>query len=233
MKNMIRLLPVLACLALGAAPVAMAAQSQLVPFDARLAVISSHVQHSNVVYDGKPALRLVDAAPPGTADSARLLIMPSTQFTDGVIELDMAGDLMPGAAQGARGFVGIAFRAKPDASQYEYFYLRPTNGRSNDQLRRNHSVQYASHPNHPWQLLREKFPGRYESYADLVPARWTRVRVVVQGTTARLFVNNAEQPSLVLDDLKLGLSNGSIGLWIGPGTVAHFANLHIEHATPN
>ena len=35
-------------------------------------------------------------------------------------------------------------------------------------------------------------------------------------------------PTLVVNDLKLGADNkGSIGLWIGPGTEAHFSNLQI------
>src|SRR5438128_8445754 len=44
----------------------------------------------------------------------------------------------------ARGFIGIAFRVRGD--RYEYIYLRPTNGRADDQVRRNHSTQYSAHP---------------------------------------------------------------------------------------
>ena len=68
----------------------------------------------------------------------------------------------------------------------------------------------------------------YESYADLVPGEWTPVRIEVNGNKARLFVNGTAQPALIVNDLKLGASaSGPVGLWIGPGTVAHFANVRI------
>jgi hypothetical protein len=43
----------------------------------------------------------------------------------------------------ARGFAGIAFRVQPDLRTYDAFYLRPTNGRADDQVRRNHAAQYS------------------------------------------------------------------------------------------
>jgi hypothetical protein len=105
--------------------------------------------------------------------------------------------------------------------------LRPTNGRDEDQLRRNHSAQYVSEPDWPWHRLRKESPGVYESYVDLMPGEWTKVKVVVAGTDARLYVHGAEQPCLVVRDLKLGDSEGGLALWIGPGTEAHFANLRV------
>ena len=37
----------------------------------------------------------------------------------------------------------------------------------------------------------------------------------------------ATQPCLIVKDLKKGDSRGPIGLWIGSGTDAHFANLKV------
>ena len=68
----------------------------------------------------------------------------------------------------------------------------------------------------------------YESYVDLLPGEWTDVKIVVVGTTARLYVHGADQPSLIVNDLKLGESSGAVALWIGPGTVAHFTDLSIS-----
>ena len=48
-----------------------------------------------------------------------------------------------------------------------------------------------SHPDHPWHRLRKESPGVYESYVDLVPGEWTRVKIVVTGATARLYVHGA------------------------------------------
>jgi hypothetical protein len=113
------------------------------------------------------------------------------------------------------------------AQSTKRFTCAPKNGRSEDQLQRNHSAQYESEPEYPWQRLRQETPGKYETYVDLVPGDWTKVRIEVHGGKARLFVNGSNQPVLVVNDLKHGQSSGSIALWIGPGTVAHFSNLRI------
>jgi len=176
-------------------------------------------------------LRVADAAAPNAGDGVDLVILTKTEFQDGVIELELTGEPGPNAGGGARGFVGVAFRVFPDAAKdalkYECFYLRPTNGRADDQVRRNHSVQYISFPDFPWQRLRKEFPEKYESYVDLVPGEWTKVKIEVRGDKARLYVHDSQQPVLVVDDLKHGRGQGQIALWIGPGTVAHFADLRV------
>lgn len=155
-------------------------------------------------------------------------VLEGSDFGDGVIEAEVAGAPAPGAATGARGFVGLAFRVQADQRTYDAFYLRPTNGRANDQVRRNHAVQYISHPDWPWERLRRETPERYESYVDLVPDAWTRVRIEVRGDSARLFVHGQSQPTLIVHDVKSGArGRGAVALWIGPGTVAHFRNIRI------
>jgi hypothetical protein len=179
-----------------------------------------------VEYHGKAALRLVEKE--GVAVEAdSLAVIPGLVFGDGTIEVDVAGAPRAGAIQGARGFIGIAFRVQDEASRYECLYIRPANGRADDQLRRNHSTQYVSHPDFPWHRLRRESPGMYESYVDLVVGEWTPLKVVVSGTEARLFVHDAEQPCLIVKDLKLGATEGGIALWIGAGTQGHFANLRV------
>ena len=89
-------------------------------------------------------------------------------------------------------------------------------------------MQYISHPDYPWPRLRKEFPEKYETYADLIPGEWTRMRIEVKGDKARVFVNGASQPTLVVNDLKTGTAgSGAVALWIGPGTAAHFANARI------
>ena len=116
------------------------------------------VTTETVTFKGRKALRVRDAAPPDSGDEGRLVILPKTDFQDGVIEVDLAGEPGPGAGEGARGFIGVAFRVAPDQSRFECIYLRPTNGRAEDQMRRNHSVQYISVPGFPWHFLRKEFP---------------------------------------------------------------------------
>ena len=63
---------------------------------------------------------------------------------------------------------------------------------------------------------------------DLAPGEWTKVKIEVSGTNARLYVNDAAQPVLVVNDLKHGDSQGAVALWIGMGTESYFANLRLS-----
>ena len=158
-----------------------------------------------------------------------LVLLEQLEFGNGVIEAEIAGEPAPDAAEGARGFVGIAFRVQPDLKTYDAFYLRPTNGRADDQVRRNHSAQYISHPEWPWFRLRKEMPERYESYVDLVPGEWTRIRIEVEGVKARLYVHGQTQPTLIVNDLRSGAATrGGIALWISTGTVAHFRLIKVQ-----
>ena len=174
---------------------------------------------------GRQAIRLLES------DSSRntlgLAVLNGVTFGDGTIEVDVAGRRGPYAAPDDRGFIGLAFRIAASAERFEYIYLRPDNGRAADQIRRNHSTQYASHPDFPWPRMRKEWPEKYESYVDLEYGAWTHMRIVVAGTTARLYVHEATQPALVVNDLKLGEGEGGVALWIASGTEGFFANLRI------
>jgi hypothetical protein len=187
-----------------------------------------NVKAELVTYLGRGAVRITDAGAEGLDDAGRLAIVPGSAFQDGTIEVSLSGDTAPDARPEFRGFVGIAFRVTANISHFECFYLRPKNGRSEDQLQRNHSVQYISIPGFPWHKLRFETPGKYESYTDLVPGQWAQVKIQVAGSRARLYVNGAEQPVLIVNDLKQPSTNGSIALWVGPGTIAHFSELKVH-----
>jgi hypothetical protein len=180
-----------------------------------------------VTYRGRKAVRLLPLPEHGPDDSI-VAILPVQDFKDGVIEADVAGSPRPGTASDERGFIGLAFRVQPHGARYECFYLRPTNGRADDQLRRNHSAQYTSEPDYPWFRLRKENPGVYESYVDLESGAWTRIKIVVAGTHAQLYVNGADQPTLIVNDLKLGESRGQVALWAYWTTDAYFSNLTIK-----
>ena len=153
-----------------------------------------NVKADLVTYRGVPALRIVDTAPASVDDAGRLAMLEGTSFQDGTIEVNLAGDTAADAPPSQRGFVGIAFRVT-DGSHFECFYIRPKNGRSEDQLQRNHSTQYISVPGYPWDKLRSETPGKYESYVDLIPGQWTKIKIRIVGQSARLFVNGADHPS--------------------------------------
>ena len=203
-----------------------------IPLDNLNEMDPRNVKMEQVTYKGRKALRATDAGLADGSDGIQLVILNKMEFQDGVIEIELAGEPAANAGAGARGFVGVAFRvaaeAGKDATKYECFYLRPTNGRADDQVRRNHSAQYISYPDFPWHRLRKEFPEKYESYVDLLPGEWTKVKIEVRGDKARLYVHDAPQPVLVVNDLKQRASQGQIALWVGAGTVAHFANLRVS-----
>jgi hypothetical protein len=173
--------------------------------------------------------RLQSMTPDEQARFPQLASIDGLAFANGVIEAEIAGAPAPDAGEGARGFVGIAFRLQTDVKTYDAFYLRPTNGRAEDQERRNHAVQYISHPDWPWFRLRKETPSKYESYVDLMPGVWTRVKIEVRGERARLYVHDQEQPALIVNDLKTGVQGeGGVALWIDRSTVAHFRSLRVE-----
>ena len=203
-----------ACLS---APAGLAAQevSRLTPKNVSLAPVE---------FKGRTAVKVVANANAGNATS--YAVLTGASFRDGVIEVDLAGQPAAGASDAARGFIGIAFRIQPDG-RYEYIYLRPTNGRADDQVRRNRSTQYSSYPDFDFARSRQEAPGKYESYVDLQPGVWTKYKIAINGRDARLYVNGGDQPCLVVTDLKLDPKDGGVALWVGPGTEGYFANLKI------
>ena len=189
-------------------------------------VLLFQVTANKTVYKGKSALAL--EIPGQAIGDNTLAILKDIDFHNGTIEATISGQPLANAGETARGFVGIAFRAALDASKMEVFYLRPTNGRADDQIRRNHSSQYISIPGFPWEKLRKETPEKYESYVDIMPAEWIKIKIVVKDETARLYVNGFSQPTLIVNDLKQGKDiRGSIGLWIGPGTLGHFTDIKV------
>jgi hypothetical protein len=183
-----------------------------------------NVAIAETVFKGRTAIQVIAAQEAPNATS--LAVVKDVSFHDGTIEVDVAGQPAAGAGGGARGFIGIAFRIQGDGA-YEYIYLRPTNGRADDQVRRNHSTQYSAHPDFDFARLRKEAPEKYESYVDLEPGVWTKYRIEVEGRKARLYVHGSEQPCLIVNDLKLEPRGGGVALWVGPGTEGYFANLKI------
>jgi hypothetical protein len=150
------------------------------------------------------------------------LILKDYEFSSGVIEADIKGKDAMGQS-----FVGIAFHIQPDSS-YDAVYFRPFNFFNTDTLRRSRAVQYISIPNYPWETLREKWPGKYESKVTAVknPNEWFHVKLEVDDRTIKAFVNNEVKPCLVVEKLS-STKSGQIALWVGNNSSGSFANLKI------
>jgi len=187
-----------------------------------------------VEYRGRHALHVVPL--PGhehAMNEVMVAVLPESEFQNGTIELDVAGARRQGYAtfedeRGFKGVIGVSFHVQ--GQKAETFYIRPENARLENQLFRNRATQYESVPDFPWERLREESPGVYESYVDLEPGAWTKLRVEVSGVKARLYVNGAAQPCLIVNDLKQGQSRGKIALFTRVSTDAYFANLKVDPA---
>lgn len=213
-------LSIMPCAAYTAAP-----GGKVTTIDLGKAVLDrKNVEATPVRYRGADALLL--RVMPGVADDSTFAAIRGVTARDFVIDAVLSGAPVD-AKTTARGFVGIAFRISDDRDRFEAIYLRPTNARADDQVRRNHTTQYISHPGNPWERLRTDYPGKYESYVDLDAERWTKIRLVVSGSRAQLYVADAAQPALIVNDLKLSPASGGIGLWVGPGSKGYFKSLII------
>lgn len=194
---------------------------------------SSNVSVKKVLYKGRQSFRLTmpsklyqDPQKEALTDRPNLAWVP-LDFHNGTIECDLLAVLSDDAPSYARGFIGIGFRIDSKLN-FEGLYLRPVNSRVDDQVRRNHSVQYFSLPGYDFDRLRKESPERYESYADINLDEWIHLKIEVNQNIARLYVNNMKQPALIVSDLKLGPDQrGGVGFWLESGTIGYFSNLSI------
>ena len=210
-----------------AAPGRAAASDQSFTLDSTKDLTLINVKADVVNYKGRTAVRLTK-----NADKDGFALLQGTNFQDGTIDADFALKITTPPGIRMPGFVGIAFRARQDASRYELVYLRPGNANASDQAMRNHSVQYVSEPDFDWDKLRREWPWVYESHADLSLETWTHLRIEVKGRSAKLYLNGSEKPSLVVDGLKGEDLRGSVALWPYAGEEAYFSNVHIVNTEP-
>jgi hypothetical protein len=212
-----------------AAMLPMAAAAQNLPEQFKLSGVSlrpSIYQGSNALEVRMPAAQYQNPLQEALADRDFMAWLPM-DFIDGTIEVDLASDLAADAPNYARGFVGLAFRIDAKG-HFENLYLRPTNSNAPDQIRRNHTIQYAAYPDFRFDQLRKQSPEKYETWADIATGRWIHLRVVIEGTTLRLYLDGSLRPAFIVNDMKLpATQSGGVGIWIESGTVAHFKNLHV------
>jgi hypothetical protein len=183
------------------------------------------------------ALELTDDEQAGRLDKTRSGNGPSfaivhRDFADGAIEASIGAELTGKGAPDDRGFAGLSFHIGQDYETHETVYLRMTNGRLNapppPPPRIDRAVQYVAHPQFHFEVSREAFPGRYEKGADIALGRWHRLRLEVQGARVRALVDGIEV--LAVDDLRYAGRRGPVGLFVGDGSRALFADIRISVA---
>ena len=205
----------------------MTSYSQTVKFDSnRLEAVN--VSMSIEMLKGKEVVKVIKDSSVKEYDEPTFVKIKGSNFKNGTIEVKVLSRLLKNAPDFARGFIGVAFRINDSNTKYESIYLRPVNARVEDQVRRNHSIQYYSYPDYKFDRLRKESPERYESYADMEMNKWITMRIKIKDAQAKLFLDNNTQPSLIVNDLKHGTDlSGAIGLWVEIGTEAYFSDVRI------
>ena len=180
---------------------------EITDFDLSKFEIIKDVKVSNIKFKGKDAILIENSK----QEEGGIVYLKDFEFTNGTIECDIASEI----------FSGIAFRVQNDETG-ECIYFRPFNSGTE---KNGNTVQYSlKGSEYGWQYLRENFPGKYESGADIQVNEWFHVRLVIKDTTVEVFVNNSKEPVLTVTDLKSENSKGSVGLWAWN---AYYANLTI------
>ena len=188
---------------------------------------------ANLVYmsleklDGDDVLRVIKDSTVQKVDEPTFVKIRDLDFENGTIEVKVLSRLLKTAPDYARGFIGLAFRVNDDNSAYESIYLRPTNGRADNQTRRNHTVQYYAYPDYKFDRLRKESNGEFETYADLGLNEWITIRIEVNGKEAKLYLNNQKSPSFIVSEMKGNTARGGIGLWVDIGTEGFFKDLKV------
>ena len=192
--------------------------SQFVPVNVKIE--ESTIDEERVLRVRKPLENLV-------ADTDTYARVKNVEFHNGSIEVDMYSKLQEGAPDYSRGFIGIVFRINAENNEFESFYVRPTNGRHPDPIRRSHGSQYFSYPGYTFDYFRKHGITKYEAPVDIDLYEWIHLKAEIQNEHAAFYVNG--QLILEVEDLKHGSeAKGGVGLYTDIGTDGYFKNLHIQ-----
>jgi hypothetical protein len=169
--------------------------------------------------EGKGSVGPVDGRDALTLENG-IAYRKDVSLEDGVIEMDVK-------TTRRRSFVYVKFRMADEAN-YEEFYLRPHKSGLPDAVQYAPVFQGAS----AWQLYHG--PGGTAA-VDFQPGVWTKVRIVLQGRRAALFVGEGTAPLVVVPHLARDPRPGFLALnaFLPQGTpgdepIARFSNLKIR-----
>jgi hypothetical protein len=190
-------------------------------------LIANQVSMSFEKLEGTKVLKVVKDSTLTKVDEATFVRIKDLDFQNGVIEVKVLSRLLKSASPSDRGFIGVAYHINADNSKFDCIYIRPTNGRADDQVRRNHSIQYFSFPDFKFNRLRKEKPEMFESYADMGLNEWIKIKIVVKGTQSKLFLNDNKQPSLIVNESLGNNSTGALGLFVDVGTEGYFRDLKV------
>lgn len=183
----------------------------------------------NAILNDKKVLRVVKSEKIMLFDENTYAKEKNISFHNGVIELKLLSRLLPDAPDFARGFIGIVYRANESDTEFEAFYLRPTNGRDcYDPIRKKHGCQYFSYPGYTFRYFRDNNISGYEAECDIALNEWINLKAVIKDSKAEFYINDSLTPTLTVNDMKLGPDRrGSVGIFVDIGTEAFVSDLKV------
>lgn len=191
-------------------------------------VTAVHTKASDVLLNGEKVLRVEKHEKLDIFDENTYVLVNGAQFHNGTIEVKMLSRLLPDAPDFARGFIGIVFRVNENGSEFESYYVRPTNGRHPDPVRASHGSQYFSYPGYTFAYFREHGITGYEAPCDIGLDEWIDLKAVIHDENAEFYVNDMENPVLCVNGMKHGKGiKGGLGFYVDTGTEAFYKDLKV------
>ncbi len=189
---------------------------QTIEIDLRAAQFLTLAPFATVLdYQGEPALHY--------EGGENIAIIEGTEFSDGIIEVEMAFERKP-TGSGVSG--GIAFRAT-DEKSFDCVFFSPTvPDTSEDKKNGMNAIRYTTVEGSKgyYKNIRD-FVGKYNAaspHFDL--SGWTSIKLVIHGKSLAVYIGGAEQPCLEMDDMFGKNKSGNIALW---GFNNYYRNLRI------
>lgn len=188
--------------------------------------VNTHLEESTI--NNENVLRVIKSNKIDQPDENTYVKLVDSDFHNGTIEVMLYSKLLDNAPSHSRGFIGIAFRIGDDDLSFESLYVRPTNGNTDDPVRKNRVLQYFSYPTYTFDYFRNKNFTDYEGPANINLNEWIKLKAIIKYDKADLYIND----NLVLrvDDLKHGkYKRGSVGIFVDIGTDGYFKDLNITY----
>ena len=198
-------------------------------YDSLEDLIPVHTIVTQEVIEGEKVFRVTKKDKIMQFDENTIVKLKDIGFHNGIIRVKMLSRLLPDAPDFARGFIGIVFRVNQNDSEFESFYIRPTNGMTEDPIRKAHGCQYFSYPGYTFAYFREFGITEYEAPIYNRLNEWVQLTAIIQDEKAEFYLNEEKKPVLVVQSMKHGKdARGSVGFFSEIGTEAFFKDFEVE-----
>ena len=186
-----------------------------------------NVSVADAMIDGLKTLRVVKSDKLMEFDTNSYARINNARLKNGVLRVKLMSRLLPDAPDFARGFIGLAYHISDDDQAFESFYLRPTNARCEDPVRRSHGGQYFAYPTYSFEWLRARGITKYDCTTDYGLEEWVTLTAILRDQRAAFYLNDEDTPRLVVEEPLQVEGGDGVGLFIDIGTEGYFRDLEI------